>query len=90
MGCNGCNSNYYLDEICKLCPVGCTFCVKSDKIIQIVCETCDSNYILVGGVCKEYKGCILTTLHGRCIKCQISGYYLGNASTCLSCPEGCD
>lgn len=56
------------------CPAGCTGCLKGND--SVVCTSCDSSRVLVGGVCIPKKNCKTYNLNTSiCTECE-NGFYL--------------
>ncbi|ELP91872.1 protein serine/threonine kinase, putative, partial [Entamoeba invadens IP1] len=70
LGCTRCEDRYYLNTIiprCYPCQSNCSLCVTG-----MVCNLCDSDYILIDGTCKHYTeiNFCLSESHNLCSKCD--------------------
>ncbi|EMS13306.1 serine/threonine kinase, putative, partial [Entamoeba histolytica HM-3:IMSS] len=87
VGCQRCDSGYYLTDIlmCDPCIENCEQCNDSTT-----CQKCSSGYILNNSVCVKQgrKGCKVITQNGeRCAICE-DGYFYKDGS-CEKCDSSC-
>jgi len=86
--CTSCNVGYTLvnGKCMRECPSCCTSCTYSPTGNPI-CTSCINSFVYINGICASCSDGISHCINCRncaCTRCR-PGYYLHNATSCLSC-----